>query len=101
LRTESSSLKEENLRKDREEEAGRGGGKPGGSDEVECQDGGARAVMNGETLEPETREGGVEGCQGLGVHMDEDEDDGHPSKIDGAGGAKPGEADETTTNSED
>ena len=89
------------MRQSSEDEAGRGEGKPGGSSEVECQGDGTEAVKKGKTWEPGTREEGVGGCQGLGVQKDEEDEDDHPSKIDGAGGGTPGDADEESCQFED
>ena len=48
----------------------------------------------GQYLGPETREEGFEGCQSLRGFRGEEMKDVHRSKIDGAGGVKPGEVDE-------
>ena len=85
---------EEDVRKDIGEEAGRGGVKPGGSSEEHSREDGAKATKNGKVWKPGTREKGAGGGQGLRVQQDEEYGEDHPSKIDGAGGGKPGHTDE-------
>ena len=64
--------------------SGSGGHKPGGTLEVKP----------GQNLEPETWEKGIEGCRSLGEFRGEEMKDVHRNKIDGAGGANPGQQDE-------
>ena len=76
-----------------EEEDESGGVKPGARYEAEDPGGVSNTMMKWHRMGLGSGEKGTEDSKGLGI-PDEEKDDGHPSKLDGAGGVTRGQEDE-------